>query len=188
MVVRVTVKELTVDFRKHYLDNARFEFERMKRLGERAMEQIPGEEGFHFQLDDASNSIAVLVQHLSGNMVSRWTDFLTADGEKPTRQRDAEFEANRERSRDELMDIWQRGWSTLFKSLGALTADDLDKSVRIRGEELTVPEAIQRQITHASYHLGQLVYLARHVSGAEWKSLTSPKGQSQSAAGGYKKS
>lgn len=176
-----------MDFRKHYLDNALFEFERMKRLGEKAMEQIPNEESLHFQLDDASNSIAVLVQHLSGNMVSRWTDFLTTDGEKPTRQRDAEFEANRERSRDELMEIWERGWSVLFASLSSLTPDDLDKTVRIRGEELTVPEAIQRQVTHASYHLGQLVYLARHVSGSGWQSLTIPKGQSKSAPGGYKK-
>jgi len=176
-----------VDFKQQYLENARFELERMKKLAERAMEQIPSEDGFHFELDDASNSIAVLVQHLSGNMVSRWTDFLTTDGEKPTRQRDAEFEANPGRSRDELMEIWERGWAAAFTTLDALTTDDLDKSVRIRGEELTVLEAIQRQITHASYHIGQLVYLARHVSADGWQSLTIPKGQSKGFSGDYKK-
>lgn len=176
-----------MDFRQHYLETARFEFERMKRLAERAMGQIPDEEGFHFELDEASNSIAVLMQHLSGNMVSRWTDFLTTDGEKPTRQRDAEFEHDPARTREALMQIWERGWSALFDSLGSLSPNDLDKTVMIRGEEHTVPEAIQRQITHASYHIGQLVYLARHVSGPGWKSLTIPKGASKSATGGYKK-
>ena len=176
-----------MDFRAHYLENVRFELERMKKLAERAMEQIPSEDGFHFQLDEASNSVAVLVQHLSGNMVSRWTDFLTADGEKPTRDRDAEFEANPDRSREELMELWERGWSTALTSLGELTTNDLDGSVRIRGEELTVLEALQRQITHASYHIGQIVYLARHVSANGWRSLTIPKGQSKGASGGYKK-
>ena len=176
-----------MDFKQHYLDNARFELERMKKLAERAMEQITDEAALHFELDDASNSIAVIVQHLSGNMVSRWTDFLTTDGEKPTRDRDGEFEANRGRDRDELMKLWDKGWSTAFTSLSALTTDDLDKSIRIRGEELSVLEAIQRQITHASYHIGQLVYLARHVSADGWQSLTIPKGQSKGVPGGYKK-
>ena len=114
-----------MEFRQHYLENARFEFQRMKGLAERAMEQIPSADGFHFELDEASNSIAVLIQHLSGNMVSRWTDFLTSDGEKPTRHRDAEFGSNPERTRDELLTIWGRGWSSLFESLGALAAEDL---------------------------------------------------------------
>lgn len=175
-----------MDVKQHYLDNAHFEFERMKRLAERAMKQIPSD-GFHFELDDASNSIGVLVQHLSGNMVSRWTDLLTTDGEKPTRQRDAEFEDDRERSRDELMEIWSRGWAALFDSLATLTPDDLEKTIRIRGEELSVLESIQRQLTHASYHIGQLVYLARHLCGAEWQSLSIPKGGSDGAPGGYKK-
>ncbi len=177
-----------MDLRQHYLENARFEFQRMKGLAERAMEQIPSADGFHFELDDASNSITVLIQHLSGNMVSRWTDFLTADGEKKTRRRDAEFEPNPERTRNELMEIWERGWSSLFESLGALSADDLDKTVVIRGEEHTVVEAIHRQIVHASYHIGQIVYLARHVSAAQgWQSLSIPKGQSKGVSGRYKK-
>ena len=176
-----------MDLRRHYLENATFEFQRIKALAERAMEQIPSVSGFHFELDEASNSIAVLIQHLSGNMVSRWTDFLTSDGEKPTRRRDAEFGSNPERTRDELMEIWERGWSSLGESLGALVAADLDKTVVIRGEEHTVPEAIQRQIVHASYHIGQIVYLARHVSATRWQSLTIPKGRSEGVKGRYKK-
>lgn len=176
-----------MDLRRHYLENTHFEFRRMKGLAERAMKQIPDADGFHFELDEASNSIAVLIQHLSGNMVSRWTDFLTSDGEKASRHRDAEFTPNPERARDELMEIWERGWSSLFESLGALAAEDLDKTVVIRGEEHTVPEAIQRQIVHASYHIGQIVYLARHLSAAGWQSLTIPKGRSEGVKGGYKK-
>ena len=172
---------------QHYLESTRFEFERMKRLAERAMKQIPTASGFHFELDEASNSIAVLVQHLSGNMVSRWTDFLTADGEKPDRRRDAEFQPNADQTSEELMEIWERGWALLFASLGALTADDLGKTVVIRGEEHTVPEAIQRQIVHGAYHIGQIVYLARHVSAAGWQSLSIAKGGSKSAVGSYKK-
>ncbi len=176
-----------MDLRQHYLENARFEFQRMKGLAERAMEQIPSTDGFHFELDEASNSIAVLIQHLSGNMVSRWTDFLTSDGEKPTRHRDAEFGSNPERTVEELMEIWDRGWASLFNSLGALVAEDLDKTVVIRGEEHTVLEAIQRQIAHASYHIGQIVCLARHVSVATgWQSLSIPK-SSEGATGRYKK-
>ena len=176
-----------MDFKTQYLENARFEFQRMKQLAERAMKQIPSAKEFHFELDAASNSIAVLVQHLSGNMLSRWTDFLTADGEKPDRRRDAEFQPNADRSPDELMEIWERGWSSLFESLGALTAEDLDRTVVIRGEEHTVPEAIQRQIVHGAYHIGQIVYLARHVSGSDWQSLSIAKGQSQGVSGSYKK-
>ncbi len=176
-----------MDFKQHYLENTRFEFERMKRLAERAIEQIPNAEGLHVELDASSNSIAVLIQHLSGNMVSRWTDFLTSDGEKTTRRRDAEFDPNPQRTRDELMQIWERGWSTLFESLGALSTAQLDKTVVIRHEEHTVVEAIQRQIVHASYHIGQIVYLARHVSSATgWQSLSIPKDGSEGAPGRYK--
>ncbi|GMR24474.1 MAG: DUF1572 domain-containing protein [Acidobacteriota bacterium] len=176
-----------MEFKQHYLENTRFEFQRLKGLAERAMEQIPSADGFHFELDEASNSIAVLIQHLSGNMVSRWTDFLTSDGEKPNRHRDAEFGSNRERTVEELMEIWERGWASLFNSLGALVAEDVDKTVAIRREDHTVLEAVQRQIVHASYHIGQLVYVARHVSAEGWRSLSIGKGQSQGAPGRYKK-
>lgn len=176
-----------MDIKEHYLENTRFEFERMKRLAERAIDQIPTAEGLHFELDASSNSIAVLIQHLSGNMISRWTEFLTSDGEKATRRRDAEFEPNPKRTRDELMQVWERGWTTLFESLGALSAADLDKTVAIRREDHTVVEAIQRQIVHASYHIGQIVYLARHVSaGSGWRSLSIPKDRSEGAPGSYK--
>ena len=177
-----------MDFKKHYLENTGFEFERLKRLAEGAMEQIPDDAGFHIELDDASNSIAVILQHVSGNMVSRWTDFLTSDGEKPDRHRDLEFEAHPERNRDELTAIWERGWSALFASFKALTPDALERKVTIRGEELTVPEAIQRQLVHAAYHVAQIVYLSRHASSKSgWKSLSIPKGGSENAEGQYKK-
>lgn len=176
-----------MDFKKHYLENAAFEFKRLKRLAEKAMEQIPNVDGLHFELDASSNSIAVLIQHLSGNMVSRWTGFLATDGEKKTRHRDKEFEADPQRGRDELIEIWERGWSSLFDSLESLSAADLDKTVVIRREQHTVLEAIQRQIVHASYHIGQIVYLARHVSSsAGWQSLSIPKDGSEGAPGRYK--
>ena len=179
-----------MDFGKHYLENAGFELGRLKRLAEAAMEQIPDDAGFHMELDEASNSIAVILQHLNGNMVSRWTDFLTSDGEKPDRHRDREFEAQPDRTRDELMALWERGWSTLFASFNALTPQALERKVTIRGEELTVPEAIQRQVVHAAYHVGQIVYLARHASSKSgWKSVSmpkAPKGSSESAKGQYK--
>ncbi len=176
-----------MDFGKHYLENAGFELGRLKRLAEAAMEQIPEDAGFHIELDDASNSIAVILQHLSGNMVSRWTDFLTSDGEKPDRHRDREFVAQRDRTRDELMALWERGWSTLFASFNALTPQALERNVTIRGEALTVPEAIQRQVVHVAYHVGQIVYLARHSSAKSgWKSVSIPKESSENAKGGYK--
>jgi len=159
----------------------------MKGLAERAMAQIPNDAGFHFELDVPSNSIAVLIQHLSGNMRSRWRDFLTADGEKPDRHRDTEFEAHRELTRAELMKIWERGWVVLFESLGVLSPPDLQKTVTIRGEVHTVPEAIQRQLIHGAYHIGQIVLLARHVSAATgWKGLSIAKGESDNAQGTYK--
>jgi Protein of unknown function (DUF1572) len=171
----------------HFLETAKSELERLKRLGEKAMAQIPSDSDFYMALDRESNSIAVLLQHLAGNMVSRWTDFLTADGEKPDRHRDREFELDTSRGRKELLALWERGWACLFESLGSLTPEDLEKRVRIRGEEHTVPEAIQRQIIHTAYHLGQIVLLAKHAGSESWTSLTIARGESAKAGGGYKK-
>lgn len=171
-----------------FLENGRFELKRLKELAEKAMAQVPDDSGLHHALDPESNSIAVIVQHLSGNLVSRWTDFLTTDGEKPDRHRDLEFESNPNLTRDELRERWERGWSRLFESFAALTPDDLAKTVRIRDEELTVPEAIQRSIVHTAYHVGQIVFLSKHLGSAHWSSLTIPRGRSASAGGGYKKS
>lgn len=171
----------------HFLETTRSELERLKRLGEKAMTQVPSDSGFHVLLDRESNSLAVLVQHLGGNMVSRWTDFLTTDGEKPDRHRDREFEADGSLSRADLMKLWERGWGRVFETFASLTPDDLAKTVPIRGEEHTVPEAIQRQLIHTAYHIGQIVLLAKHVSSESWTSLTIPRGESDKATGSYKK-
>ncbi len=174
-----------MDLARHYLDTALFELRRMKKLAEDAFGQVDDED-LHRDIDEESNSIAVLVQHLSGNFVSRWTDFLTSDGEKPDRHRDREFEAG-SATRAELTTIWERGWSRALETLEGLTPSDLDRTVRIRGEEHTVPEAIQRQIVHTSYHVGQMVLLAKHFQAADWKTLSIPKGASESAPGRYRK-
>lgn len=171
----------------HFLAIARFEFARLKELAERAMAQIPSNEAYHHKLDGESNSVAILLQHLSGNMLSRWTDFLESDGEKPDRHRDREFEEHLGRSREELREAWERGWSRLFDTVNALTDDDLTKKVRVRGEEHSVPEAIQRQIVHVSYHVGQIVLLSKHLGSAQWTSLTIPRGQSEGVRGAYRK-
>jgi len=172
---------------EHFLQTVRSELERLKRLGEGAMAQIPSDWGFHASLDPQSNSIAVLIQHLSGNMVSRWTDFLTSDGEKSERHRDREFEADPSVERAELLALWERGWERLFETFGTLTPADLEKTVLIRGEEHTVPEAIQRQVIHTAYHLGQIVLLAKHAGSESWTSLTIPRGESENVRGSYKK-
>ncbi|MGH9322727.1 MAG: DUF1572 family protein [Vicinamibacteria bacterium] len=176
-----------MDFGAHFLKNCRFELGRLKELAEKAMAQVPAEMDLHRAFDAESNSIAVLVQHISGNLLSRWTDFLETDGEKPDRHRDREFETDPELTRAQLRELWERGWSRLFESLEALTPEDLSKTVRIRNEELTVPEAIQRSLVHTAYHVGQIVFLSKHLGSAKWSSLSIPSGRSESAPGGYKK-
>jgi hypothetical protein len=159
-----------------YLKDAADLFRYYKRLGDRAIEQVP-DEGLFATLDAESNSIAVIVKHLAGNMRSRWTDFLTSDGEKPDRNRDSEFEAP-PTTRIGLLDQWESGWKLVFDSLAPLTDADLTRSVPIRGEAHSVMQAMNRQLAHYAYHVGQIVYLAKHFSGAEWKSLTVPRGKS----------
>jgi hypothetical protein len=171
----------------HFLENARFETRRLKELAEKAIAQVD-DSLLHQALDPESNSIAVLMQHLGGNLSSRWTRFLETDGEKPDRNRDGEFETDRALTRQDLMEIWERGWSRCFESLGSLTPDDLSKRVRIRGEEHTAAQAIQRQIVHSAYHVGQIVFLAKHLSSARWTSLSIPRGRSRDFQGGYRKS
>jgi hypothetical protein len=175
--------ELGADF----LENCRFESRRLKELAEKALAQVEDDALLHHVLDAESNSIAVLMQHLSGNLSSRWTRFLETDGEKPDRHRDREFESNPALTLNELMELWERGWSRCLASLDSLTPDDLSKTVRIRGEEHTVPQAIIRQIGHSAYHVGQIVFLAKHLGSARWRSLSIPRGGSQAATGGYKK-
>ena len=151
-------------------------FEYYKSLGEKAMAQITDEALFHMP-DEKSNSISVIVKHLHGNMLSRWTDFLTTDGEKEWRDRDSEFEETIE-TRDEVMKQWSEGWACVFSALNTLHPEDFDKTVYIRNMGQTVLEAIMRQMAHYAYHIGQIVYLARLFNEGDWKTLTIPKGGS----------
>ena len=151
-------------------------FRNYKKMAERAMEQVSDEE-FFAAIDDEANSIAVIVKHLAGNLVSRWSDFLTTDGEKPTRDRDAEFEI-RDDSREALMEFWERGWKTLFDNIEPLTVEDFSKTVTIRGQVHTIVEAFNRQLSHYAYHIGQIVLLAKHFKSSEWKTLSIPKNRS----------
>jgi hypothetical protein len=158
------------------LSSARKQFAYYQLLGEQAMAQIPDDKLF-WQPNAASNSIATIVKHLWGNMLSRWTDFLTSDGEKPWREREAEFD-NDLITRAEVLAKWQEGWQCLFAALDALTPDDLDRTIYIRNQGHSVTEAINRQLAHYPYHVGQIVYLARLVADEAWQSLSIPRGNS----------
>jgi len=148
-------------------------FRSQKRLAEGALAQV-ADEALHVALGPEENSIAVLVQHVAGNQLSRWTDFLTTDGEKPDRGRDAEFE-EQGLSRAALMRRWEEGWGRLFATLDSLGPDDLARTVTIRGEPHTVVKALLRQVSHYAYHVGQIVQLARHLAGERWMSLSIPR-------------
>jgi uncharacterized damage-inducible protein DinB len=160
----------------NYLADAIRSFRSYKRLAERALDQVSNDE-FFAQIDEESNSLAVIVKHIAGNLRSRWTDFLTTDGEKPDRYRDTEFELIGD-TRESLMQYWDTGWQTLFDALQPLSADDLSTTVTIRGEPHTVVEAINRQLTHYAYHVGQIVFLAKHLRSADWKTLSVPRNRS----------
>jgi len=164
--------EFTTSYVKDSTDLLRF----YKKLGERSMEQVP-DDALTATLDAESNSIATIVKHLCGNMQSRWSDFLTTDGEKPSRDRDAEFEAPPQ-TRAEILALWEDSWKVVFDALAPLTDDDLGRTIRIRGERHSVMQAIHRQVAHYAYHIGQIVYIAKHYSGERWKSLTIPRGKS----------
>jgi uncharacterized damage-inducible protein DinB len=161
---------------KNYLKDAIESFRSYKNLAEKAMAQTSDEEFFR-ALDREANSIAVIVKHIAGNLRSRWTDFLTADGEKADRNRDAEFETTDD-TREELMRFWENGWRILFDSLESLQPEDLEKIVRIRGEDFTVHKAVSRSLTHAAYHIGQITLLAKHFRSSEWQTLSIPKSKS----------
>jgi len=161
-------------------------FRSYKALGDAAIARTP-DAHLHTELDPNSNSVAVIVKHVSGNLRSRFRDFLTTDGEKPDRNRDGEFEMPHRASREEILRWWEDGWSTVLGAVQALTADDLGRSVTIRGEAFLVIEALNRSASHTAYHVGQMVYLARHFAGPAWKSLTIPKGESaKHSQGQYK--
>ena len=153
------------------------EFGRLKDLADRAIAQLTGEQLFICP-GECDNSVAVIMKHVSGNMRSRWLDFLSSDGEKPTRIRDLEFIISAEDTRDALFARWAEAWATLFAELAPLRSIDLARIVTIRGEPLTVLQSINRQLTHYAYHVGQIVYLAKHLVGREWQSLSIPLGRS----------
>jgi hypothetical protein len=167
----------TVPDRSPILSACVEEFHKLKQMAERAMEQLE-EPDFHFRLHDDANSIGVIVKHLAGNMRSRFGDFVTSDGEKPGRDRDSEFIEDRI-PREEIMNLWEGGWAVVFGALSPLSDSDLSRMVTIRGEPHTVFKAINRQTAHYGYHVGQIVLLARHIKGSEWKYLTIPRGQSE---------
>ena len=154
-----------------------------KALGDAALAQVP-DAALTKQLDPDSNSIAVVVKHVGGNLRSRFSHFLTTDGEKPDRHRDTEFDEPGETSRAQVMSWWNEGWATAMAAIEALTAEDLDRTIYIRGEAFKVIEALNRSATHTAYHVGQIVYLARHLAAPNWRNLSIPKGQSAAFARG----
>ena len=153
------------------------EFRRLKSLGDGAIAQVSDEQFFARPAAD-DNSIAVIVKHVSGNLVSRWTDFLTSDGEKPNRNRDTEFRIVADDSREQLLRSWERGWTTLFVALDPCRDSDMERIITIRGEAMTVLQAVNRQLTHYAYHIGQIVYIAKHYCGPVWRTLSIPVGRS----------
>ena len=163
---------------QHYLDDALRQLRKLKTQADQALAQTTDEHLFA-TLDPEANSIAVIMKHMAGNMRSRWTDFLTTDGEKPDRERDSEFELSPAEARQAVVSQWERGWSTVLAAIAALTPADLEKTVRIRGEAHSVVEAINRQTSHYAAHVGQIVLLAKHYAGARWKTLSIPRGKSK---------
>jgi len=161
----------------HFLQYSLVELHRYKDLADRSFTQVNDEE-FFAVLDAEANSIGILVKHLAGNMRSRWTDFLTSDGEKPDRFRDEEFIIRPADSREALMTRWESNWGLLFATLEALTPADMGRTVLIRGQPHSVVQAIQRQVAHYAYHVGQIVILAKHFRSQEWQSLSIPRGGS----------
>lgn len=167
---------MALEFTTSYLEDALAVFRYYKKLAERAMEQVTDEQLF-VALDEESNSIAVVVKHMAGNMRSRWTEFLTTDGEKANRNRDSEF-IDPPGTRAELMTVWNEGWARLFGALEPLREEDLRRTITIRGEAHSVMQAVNRQMAHYPYHVGQIVLLAKHFAGGKWESLSVPRNKS----------
>ncbi len=166
------------DAAAHYLEEARRQLRGHKRMGEGAMNQLRDQD-FFVTIDAEANSIAVLVKHIAGNMRSRFTDFLTSDGEKPDRFRDREFEISPSTTRGEVMTWWEEGWARVFAAIDPLQPEDVMRTVTIRGDPHTVLQAINRQIAHYAQHIGQIVLIAKHLRSSEWKTLSIPRGKSE---------
>ncbi len=167
---------MALKFTTSYIEDSLTLFRYYKRLAERAMEQVTDEQLFA-TLDDEANSIGVVVKHMAGNMRSRWTDFLTTDGEKPDRDRDSEFVAP-PATRQALLDVWEDGWARVFRALEPLSDADLGRTVTIRGEAHSVMQAVNRQLAHYAHHVGQIVMLAKHFAHDHWQSLSVPRNRS----------
>lgn len=166
-----------MDVATHYLEDALLSLRKQRKLAEDALAQVTDEQFFQ-SLDPESNSLALIVKHVAGNQRSRWRDFLTSDGEKADRRRDTEFELAGDDDRASLMARWREGWELVLAAIGALRPDDLLRTVTIRGEPHTVLQAIDRQLVHYSHHVGQIVFLAKHLAGPGWKTLSIPRGRS----------
>jgi uncharacterized damage-inducible protein DinB len=171
------------DIRQQIIGDIAFVFQQQRQLAEGAASQLTDEEFFR-NVGSESNSVAVLIKHVGGNLRSRWTDFLTSDGEKPDRNRDGEFITDGE-TRKDVMNVWERGFSALDGALGALRGSELDTTVYIRGEPCTVAQALARNVTHVAHHSGQIVFLSKLISGPRWKTLSIPRGASQQVLGNF---
>ncbi|HKY27040.1 MAG TPA: DUF1572 family protein [Pyrinomonadaceae bacterium] len=165
------------DIAQHYLEDAIASYRAYKKLADKALAQLTDDE-FFITLDEESNSVAVIMKHIAGNMFSRWTDFLTTDGEKPDRNRDMEFVIESGTTKAEIMDYWEKGWQQTFETLESLRPEDLMRTVTIRGEIHTVVQALNRQLAHYPYHIGQIAFLAKHFRTKDWKSLSIPRNKS----------
>ena len=168
---------MTDSLAEHYLKDAVRVFRGQKKLADGAVAQVSDEEFFR-AIDAESNSIALIMKHMAGNMRSRWTDFLTSDGEKPDRHRDSEFVVEGE-DRKAIEERWEAGWRTVFDTLESLKPEDFNRAVTIRGEAHTIVEAVNRQLSHYGQHVGQLVFLAKHLKSKDWKTLSIPRGKSE---------
>jgi hypothetical protein len=167
---------MALKFTTSYLEDSLALFRYYKALAERAMEQVTDEQLFA-AIDEEANSIALIVKHMAGNMKSRWTDFLTTDGEKPDRNRDSEF-VDPPATRKALLNLWEDGWATVFGALEPLSDEDLGRTVMIRGEAHSVMQAVNRQVAHYAHHVGQIVFLAKHLAHHRWQSLSVPRNRS----------
>ncbi len=175
-----------IDLAAHYLDEIRRQMRGHRRMGEAAINQLNDTELFTL-IDPESNSVAILVKHIAGNARSRFTNFLTTDGEKPDRFRDREFEVSATTTREEVMRWWEEGWSRVFSTLDSLKPEDLTRTVTIRQEPHTVMQALSRALAHYAQHIGQIVFLAKHLRSKEWKTLSIPRGKSEEYKAGSPK-
>ncbi len=162
---------------KEFLESAVLRLKYYKELGDKTFDQL-NDWDFHYQPNEESNSIAIIMQHMAGNMLSRWTNFLTEDGEKVWRKRDEEFEIH-SYSKHQLLELWEKGWACVFTAISSLDKKDLKKKIYIRQEPLTVIDSINRQLAHYPYHVGQIIHIAKTIKGKKWSNLSIPKNQSE---------